>query len=68
VRRMSPHEAARLWSERHPEAWARDRRETLGKNWRNKVFTGTHERVEDHRVRTYARMHARTAFPAALPT
>jgi len=49
VRSMSPERAARLWSERHPEPWVKGRQDTLGKAWRNKVFTGTHERIEDHR-------------------
>ena len=45
------------------------RQDTLGKAWRNKVFTGTHERIEDHRVRivtlrytahTYTNTHTHT--------
>ena len=50
VRRVPAARAARLWNERHPEPWVKGRRDTQGKAWREHVFTGTHERIEDHRV------------------
>ena len=46
----NPDEALKLWMEENPEPWVKARRETLGKNWVDKVFTGTHERIEDHQV------------------
>jgi hypothetical protein len=49
VRRMPAARAARLWSDRHPEPWVKGRLDTQGKAWREHVFTGTHERIEDHR-------------------
>jgi hypothetical protein len=46
----NPDQALKQWMELHPEPWVRSRQETLGKNWMRKVFTGTHERMEDHQV------------------
>ena len=34
--------------EANPSPVVRARQETQGKDWVNKVFTGTHERIEGH--------------------
>ncbi len=54
VRRLPAARAARLWDEQHPEPWMKGRLDTQGKAWRQHVFTGTHERIEDHRVRLHS--------------
>ena len=48
---LNPNQALKTWIDAHPEPWTKSRQETLGKNWMSKVFTGTHERVEDQKVK-----------------